>query len=92
MGQVTIIAVIVVLFLLILISGKNKKNDTKALAVSAILVALGTALGYITLFKMPLWFTISCIGGYILSVVGVIILVRFFMYNFDLDDNNDHEH
>lgn len=47
---------------------------------------------HITLFKMPLWFTISCIGGYILSVVGVIILVRFFMYNFDLDDNNDHEH
>lgn len=53
MGQVVSVLVILVLFLLILISGKDKKVDTKALAISAILVALATALGYITLWKMP---------------------------------------
>ncbi len=45
-----------------------------------------------TLLKMPLWFTVSCIGGYLLSVVGVIILVKYFMYNFDLDNDEDEDH
>lgn len=46
-----------------------------------------------TLLKMPLWFTVSCIGGYLLSVAGVIVLVKYFMYNFSLDDEDDeHEH
>ena len=73
MGQFTIIAVIVVLFLLILISGKNKKNDTKALAVSAILVALGTALGYITLFKMPYGGTVTPF-----SLLAIVLAGYFF--------------
>ena len=35
---------------------------------------------------MPLWFVLSCLGGYLLSVAGVVILVRFFMQDFSLDD------
>ncbi len=44
-----------------------------------------------TILMMPSWFVISCIGGYVLSVVGVIILVRFFMKNFNLDDEDKDE-
>lgn len=44
---------------------------------------------------LPLWFTLSCLGGYVLSVIVVFVLVRFFMKNFDLnedaeDDAPDH--
>lgn len=35
---------------------------------------------------MPLWFVLSCIGGYILSCIIIIILVKFFMKNFSLED------
>ncbi|WP_281757866.1 YhdT family protein [Succinatimonas hippei] len=43
----------------------------------------------LTLFSMPLWFVLSCIGGYLLSIVAVIILVRKFMKNFSLTDFDD---
>ena len=47
----------------------------------------------LTLFSMPIWFVLSCIGGYILSVIAVIVLVRKFMKNFSLADFDDeHEH
>lgn len=47
----------------------------------------------VTLFSMPLWFSLSCIGGYIVSVIAVIILVRKFMKNFSLAEfDDDHEH
>ena len=36
-------------------------------------------------FGLPLWFWLSCIGGYILSVVVVILLVKYGFKNFDLD-------
>lgn len=38
------------------------------------------------LFSMPAWFTVSCIGGYFLSVAGVIWLVKKVMVEFPLDD------
>ena len=44
-----------------------------------------------TLLGMPLWFSISCIGGYILSVLSVIILVKKFMFNFNLDEDKENE-
>lgn len=34
---------------------------------------------------LPLWFTLSCFGGYLLSIIVVFVLVKFFMANFDLD-------
>lgn len=40
-----------------------------------------------TLFEMPLWFSVSCLGGYVLSVVAVIVLVKRFFRDFDLDQD-----
>lgn len=39
--------------------------------------------------SMPLWFVVSCIGGYLLSVAGVIILTRYFMTDFSLGEENN---
>ena len=39
----------------------------------------------LTLLAMPLWFMLSCIGGYFLSIVVVWFLVRHVMRNFSLD-------
>ena len=52
-GQISTLAAILLLFLGILISGKEKKADTKALAASAVLVALAIALNQIVIFRMP---------------------------------------
>ena len=47
----------------------------------------------LTLFSMPIWFVLSCIGGYILSLIAELVLVRKFMKNFSLADFDDeHEH
>ncbi len=77
-------------------------KEAKATLVLAIVITLFFWLSIFllqnyttTLFLMPLWFVVSCIGGYILSVIGVIILIKFFMKNFSLDDepsNTDNEH
>ncbi len=52
-GQISTLVAILLLFLGILISGKEKKADTKALAASAVLVALAIALNQIVIFRMP---------------------------------------
>ncbi|MBR0600153.1 energy-coupled thiamine transporter ThiT [Sinanaerobacter chloroacetimidivorans] len=52
-GQISTLIVIILLFLGILISGRNSKPDTKAMVVSAIMVALAIALNQIILFRMP---------------------------------------
>ena len=52
-GQISVVAVIMLLFAGILISGKNRKPDTKAMVTSAILVAMSIALNQIILFRMP---------------------------------------
>lgn len=39
----------------------------------------------VMLFSLPLWFMLSCIGGYLLSIIAVFILTRRFMRNFPLD-------
>ena len=35
---------------------------------------------------LPLWFALSCLGGYVLSVVVVLVLVRLGMRDFPFDD------
>ena len=35
---------------------------------------------------MPLWFFVSTIGAFVISVVGVIILLKFVFVNFELGD------
>ncbi len=52
-GQIIVSVVIVLLFILILITGKEKKFSTKVLVTCGVLVALSVALGAITLFRMP---------------------------------------
>ncbi|MCI5851800.1 MAG: YhdT family protein [Sutterellaceae bacterium] len=43
------------------------------------------------LLGMPLWFTVSCIGGYLLSVAGVIFVVKRWFVDFDLGDDEEKE-
>ncbi len=35
---------------------------------------------------MPLWFFVSTIGAFVISVVGVMLLLKFVFVNFDLGD------
>ena len=35
---------------------------------------------------MPLWFFVSTIGAFVISVVGVALLLKFVFVNFDLGD------
>ena len=35
---------------------------------------------------MPLWFFVSTIGAFVISVVGVIVLLKFVFVNFELGD------
>ena len=39
-------------------------------------------------FGVPLWFWMSCIGGYFFSILVVWVLIRFFYKNFELDFEN----
>ncbi len=72
-GQVTTVLVIVLLFLGILISGRGKKADTKAMVTSAVLVALSIALNQIILFRMPQ-------GGSITAFCMLPIVVCAYLY------------
>ena len=40
---------------------------------------------------MPLWFFVSTIGAFVISVVGVALLLKFVFVNFDLGDEVDEE-
>ncbi len=40
---------------------------------------------------MPLWFFVSTIGAFVISVVGVALLLKFVFKNFDLGDETDEE-
>ena len=37
---------------------------------------------------MPLWFFVSTVGAFVISVVGVIILLKFVFVDFDLGDES----
>ncbi len=37
-----------------------------------------------TFWGLPLWFWLSCVGGYVLSVIAVWVLVKGFFRNFSL--------
>lgn len=38
------------------------------------------------LLSLPLWFVISCLGGYVLSIVLTLVLIKKFMVDFPLDE------
>jgi thiamine transporter len=72
-GQIATLVVILILFIGILISGKEKKTDTKAMVTSAILVALSIALNQVILFRMPQ-------GGSITAFSMLPIVVCAYLY------------
>ena len=72
-GQIAVIAVIVLLFGVILYSDKGKKADTKAVAVSAVLVALAIILNQLVLFRMPQGGSITAF-----SMVPIVLCTYFF--------------
>lgn len=73
MGQVAVVAAILLLFLGILVSGKGKKTDTRALVTSAILVALALALNQIVLFRMPQGGSVTAF-----SMLPIVLCAQFF--------------
>lgn len=75
LGQVIVIGIILLFFLCILIPGKDQKNqkaDTKALTISALMVALSLGLNQLTLFKMPQGGSIT-----LLSMLPIAICAYF---------------
>lgn len=72
---------------------KMAQTDREALATLAASLAI-LAYFWVTVFLfrhsasvvlgMPLWFVLSCVGGYLLSIILVWLLVRLAMRNFAL--------
>ena len=65
--------VIIVLFAVILYSGKGKPADTKVMAVSALMVALSLVLNQITVFRMPQGGSVTAF-----SMVPIVACAYFF--------------
>lgn len=72
-GQVAVIAAIVVMFGIILYSGKGKPVDTRAVAISAVLVALSIILNQLVIFRMPQGGSITAF-----SMVPIVLCAYFF--------------
>lgn len=43
------------------------------------------------IFGMPLWFFVSTIGAFVISVLGVIVLLKKVFQNFDLGSDNEED-
>ena len=68
-------------------------KEMKATLILFIIVAIwhvGTAFALngidFLIFGMPLWFFVSTIGAFVISVLGVIILLKKVFVNFDLGE------
>ena len=75
LGQIVTVGVIAILFLFILIPNKEQKNqraDTKAVTLSALLVALSTGLGMLKLFEMPYGGTVT-----VFSMLPIVLCAYF---------------
>ena len=72
-GQLLIVLVILILFGIILFFGKNKKMYAKVLSISALLVALSTALSYVVLFKAPYGGSVT-----LFSILPIVLAGYFF--------------
>ena len=55
------------------------------------LAAFGASLIDFTIFHMPGWFVLSCVGSWILSIVLVSVLVKKVFKNFSLEDDDNGE-
>lgn len=45
----------------------------------------------VLVFGMPLWFFVSTIGAFVISVAGVFVLLKKVFVNFELDEEADEE-
>lgn len=72
-GQIAVVGVIILLFAVILYSGKGKPVDTKALAISALLVALAIILNQLVIFRLPQGGSITAF-----SMVPIALCAYFF--------------
>ena len=76
-GKIAVIAVIVILLLLIMRGGKNeKKVDTRALTISALMIALATVLGQIKVFEMPQGGSVTLFSILPIVVCGYLLGTR----------------
>lgn len=79
LGQVAVILIIAVFFLLIVIpTGKQKgqKADPKALTISALLIALAVGLGQLKLFEMPYGGTVTVFSMLPIALCGYLLGTR----------------
>jgi len=72
-GQITVVAVIIILFGAVLYSGKGKPMDVRAVAISALLAALSIILNQLVVFRMPQGGSITAF-----SMVPIVLCAYFF--------------
>jgi thiamine transporter len=72
-GQIATVIIILILFTLILISGKSKKVDTKALVISGVFIALYVALNQIIIFRMPQGGSITAFSMLAIALCGYLL-------------------
>ena len=72
-GQIISVAVLVILFAGVLLSGKKQKTNTKTMVVSALLVGLSIVLTRITIYSMPQGGSVSLFG-----MLPIVICAYFF--------------
>lgn len=72
-GQVISVAVLVILFAGVLLSGKKQKTNTKTMVVSALLVGLSIVLTRITIYSLPQGGSVSLFG-----MLPIVICAYFF--------------
>lgn len=73
-------------------------KEVKATLILFLIVAVWhMAFGFglngidVMILGMPLWFFVSTIGAFVISVVGVVILLKFVFKDFDLGDEATEE-
>ena len=79
LGQIVTVGIIALMFLFILIPSKDQKNkraDTKAVTLSALLVALATGLGMLKLFEMPYGGTVTVFSMLPIVLCGYFLGTR----------------
>lgn len=72
-GQIVSVAVLVILFAGVLLSGRGQKTTTKTMVASALLVALSIVLTRITIYSLPQGGSVSLFG-----MLPIVICAYFF--------------
>lgn len=74
-GQIIIVGIIIILFALILISGR-KKVDTKGLVLAAVFVALYVVTNQLILFRFPQGGSITAFSMFTITYCGFLLGIR----------------